>query len=84
MCGAILYYEVSIDFDGENYYLFQLTIFNSGTRINSFSLLVTSVQSIEIAWAAISMSRAPIGVPCFFKLTLRSPLKYWFHFYRLW
>lgn len=34
-----------------------------GTRVNSFVLLVTSVLPRLKAWAAISMSSGPMGVP---------------------
>ena len=48
-------------------YFTQFSIFKSGTRTNSFSLLVTRVQAVERAWAAINMSRDPIGMPLFSK-----------------
>ena len=48
-------------------HLTQLSIFNRGIRENSFSLFVTRMQVIERAWAAISISREPIGVPFFLR-----------------
>ncbi len=51
-------------------YFAQLSILKFGIRINSFSLFVTRVQAIESAWAAISISREPIGVPCFSKIVI--------------
>jgi len=43
----------------------QFSIFSLGTLLNSFSLFVTRIQPKERACAAIKVSSAPIGVPCF-------------------
>lgn len=45
----------------------QFSRFRSGTRLNSFKLLVTKVQLRLDAWAAISKSIGPINCPFFSK-----------------
>lgn len=57
------YYDCSI----------QLTTLSPFTLLNSFSLFVTSVASKLFVWAAISVSRAPIGVPFFSNFSLILP-----------
>lgn len=42
----------------------QFSTLRPGTRSNSRRLLVTSARSTLRAWAAMSASREPIGVPC--------------------
>jgi len=49
------------------FYFAQFSILRFGTRLNSFSLFVTTMQPIERTCAAISISREPMGVPCFSK-----------------
>ena len=65
--------KINILLEQTERYFTQLSIFKFGTRINSFSLLVTNTQLVESAWAAISISREPIGLPCFSKWALRLP-----------
>lgn len=47
----------------------QFSTLREGTRLNSATLSVTHTASIARAWAAISMSWAPIGVPFFSNAT---------------
>ena len=49
----------------ERDYFTQLSILRFGTLLNSFSLFVTKMQAMERTCAAISISREPMGVPCF-------------------
>ena len=73
--GQLAHSTLSIRFDARTVedYFTQFSICKAGIRINSFSLLVMRVLGIESAWAAISISREPMGLPCFSKLALRSP-----------
>jgi len=50
-------------------HLSQFSTFRAGTRWNSATLSVTQTASRARAWAAISMSCAPIGVPFFSSAT---------------
>ncbi len=51
----------------------QSTTCNMGTRLNSRTLLVTSVTPIDTACAAMSRSIAPMGVPAVSRAARRSP-----------
>lgn len=51
----------------------QLTTWRAGIRANSRALLVTRGNPNETAWAAISISMAPIGVPAFSRAARISP-----------
>lgn len=51
----------------------QLTALSPGTRSNSLVLFVTKVTPCETAWAAISRSMEPIGVPAFSRDARISP-----------
>ena len=51
----------------------QSAVFSPGTRWNSLALFVTKVTSRETAWAAISRSMAPMGVPAFSRAARISP-----------
>ena len=56
-----------------SYVLTQFSILSFGTRLNSLSLWVTRMLSIDKACAAISISRDPMGVPFFSRYDLRLP-----------
>lgn len=43
----------------------QFSTLNLGTRMNSLMLFVTSTKSAALAWAAMRVSRGPIGAPSF-------------------
>jgi len=46
---------------------------NLGTLLNSLVLFVTKIRFKLFAWAAINVSRGPIGVPFFSKYVLTLP-----------